>query len=80
MAAITPEIQHQLEHWGDDRGPSLVAAASILMIATTAFVALRLWAQKLIKPSFDIDDYLIVGALASLSDFIKRLLMLLTYL
>ena len=74
MAAVTPEIRHQLEHWGDDRGPSVVAAASILMIATTAFVALRLWAQKLIKSSFDIDDYLIVGALASLSDFMNETL------
>lgn len=33
------------------------------MIATTIFVALRIWAQKLVKSSFDVDDYLIVGAL-----------------
>lgn len=69
MATITPEVRDQLEHWGDDRGASIVAAASILMIATTLFVVLRLWAQKLVKSKFDIDDYLIVGALASPSAF-----------
>lgn len=63
MAAITPEIQSQLERWGDDRGPSIIAAASILMVATTLFVVLRIWAQRLVKSNFDVDDYLIVGAL-----------------
>ena len=67
MAAITPEDRYQLEHWNDDRGPVIIATGSVLMVATTLFVVLRLWAQKLIKSSFDIDDWLIVAALASLS-------------
>ena len=67
MAAVTSEDQYQLEHWNDDRGPVIIATGSVLMVATTLFVVLRLWAQKLIKSSFDIDDWLIVAALASLS-------------
>ena len=66
MAATTPEDRHQLD---DNKGPSIIAASGILLIATTVSVALRLWAQKMIKSRFDIDDYLIVGALASLSGF-----------
>ena len=74
MAAITPEIQSQLERWGDDRGPSIIAAASILMVATTLFVVLRIWAQRLVKSNFDVDDYLIVGALASTLAFTNGIL------
>ena len=65
MSANTPEIQHQMAHWGADRGPEIVAAAVILMVATTLFVGLRLWAQKMIKARFDVDDYLIMVALVS---------------
>ena len=68
MAAVTPEDRYQLEHWNDDRGPVIIATGSILMVATTLFVGLRLWAQKLVKSSLDIDDWLIVAALASLSE------------
>lgn len=66
MAAQTAAIQYQLEHWGDDRGPAIVAGSVILMVVTALAVALRLVAQKMIKTKFDVDDYLIIVAMASL--------------
>ena len=63
MASQTAEIQYQLEHWADDRGPAIIAGSIALIVITFFAVVLRLVAQKLIKPKFDIDDYLILGAL-----------------
>jgi hypothetical protein len=53
-------IQYQKAHWNDDQGPGIIAASGILIALTTIAVALRLWAQSLIKSRFSVDDYLIV--------------------
>jgi hypothetical protein len=66
MAAQTAAIQYQLEHWGDDRGPAIIAGSVVLVVVTAIAVALRLVAQKMIKTKFDVDDYLIVVAMVRL--------------
>ena len=60
--ADTASVRYQIEHYGDDRGPQIVAGSIIMLIATVVAVTLRLVAQKMIKVRYDWDDWLILIA------------------
>jgi hypothetical protein len=47
----------------EDRGPSLLATASLMIILCTVFVGLRYYARYLTSTSFSIQDVLIPFAL-----------------
>jgi hypothetical protein len=55
-------LEYQKAHWNEDQGPGIIAASGVLIALTTIAVALRLWAQSMIKAKFSVDDYLIIIA------------------
>ena len=49
----------------ETRGPEVVWSLSILLAIATVAVGLRIWARRISKLSFGIDDWLIFVALVS---------------
>ncbi|KAI0162929.1 hypothetical protein BJ166DRAFT_281161 [Pestalotiopsis sp. NC0098] len=68
--SLTPEqTQYYQEHADDDLRPSLIAAYAAGLALAYIFVGLRIWARKAGKPSFGLDDALILAALIPLTAF-----------
>ena len=54
------DIEHQLLHATDNRGPLVVGLSIALSALATVFVALRFWARSLKASKLAIDDYTII--------------------
>ncbi|KAI4179711.1 MAG: hypothetical protein LQ346_007140 [Caloplaca aetnensis] len=54
--------QEQRTPWKDDRGPELLAASIILLVATSLAIPLRYWAQRTIKKQWAPDNVIIFVA------------------
>ncbi|ETS85552.1 hypothetical protein PFICI_03577 [Pestalotiopsis fici W106-1] len=68
--SLTPEqIEYYKEHAADDLRPSLIAAYAAGLTLAYIFVGLRIWARKAGKPSFGLDDGMILAALVPLTVF-----------
>ena len=60
------EIESELLHWNDDKGPFVIAITTIFSACAVAAVILRLITRKLVvKIHWQIDDYAMTVALAS---------------
>ena len=58
------DIQHQLTHWDENRGPLVIIVTTILVACASVAVILRLTTRKVIvKLAWQVDDYAILGAL-----------------
>lgn len=65
MATLTPEdVQFQIAHWDDDKGPLVTTITTIFMVFAMIAVVLRLVTRKvIIKISWQVDDYAIIVAM-----------------
>lgn len=62
------EIASEFLHWSDDKGPLIITTLTIFSTCAVAAVVLRLITRKLvIKIPWQIDDYAITLALASIN-------------
>jgi len=55
---ISPDVVTP-EFLAEDLGPTILATASLMMIACTVFVGLRYWARYLTQTSFGAEDVMI---------------------
>ena len=63
--AHPPDIQYQIDHIGDDRRPSIIAASAVCLLAAYIAVTARLVSRRLQKTPLHWDDYSILIALVS---------------
>ena len=58
------DLQYELAHWSDDRGPLVITIGTIFIVCALTAVALRLYTRKrIVKVSWQGDDYAIVAAI-----------------
>ena len=58
-----PGYESQSLHQDQNKGPRTIAASIVLAIIASLAVALRLVAQKIVKPSLVADDYCVIISL-----------------
>ena len=59
---------YQLDHYGDDREPAILAACSISIIFIVVPVALRVYAQGMIGKASALDTWMILIAAVRIPD------------
>lgn len=68
MVTLPPqEIEFELAHWNDDKGPLVIIVTTILVVFAMTVVVLRLITRKgIIRISWQVDDYAIIVAMVRL--------------
>lgn len=60
------EVQYQLSHRDETRGPAIMAAVGAFSALATISVLLRIWARQRSKSGLKADDYTIFAALVGI--------------
>lgn len=74
MATLSPsDLDFQLAHWNDDRGPLVITITTIFIVFAMTAVVLRLITRKaIIKISWQVDDYAITVAMVRPFEILEK--------
>jgi len=62
---MTPEVQYQIAHKGDNRSANIIAAQTIMLVVAYIAVGLRVLARRVSRAGMGSDDWMMLVALVS---------------